>query len=594
MSELTCDDARLLFSDLLAGAAASADLDQLEAHLSQCSACRDQGRAYARLHRALSERAALADEVGVASRIRAGLAGEKQAPAASHAGRSVLPVRVMLVAAGLLLAVGAVFWFTLPAPAQGSAQLESVEGEVYIVTGQQRQLATAGQMLRAGQGLETVGEESLAVLVDRQALRLVLGPDSTLGNVAEGPVNDSIGWRVSFVAGSLIADGTQRPGGRPMIVETPQAKLVAQSAKMSLVNSPEATRVDLESGSLRFTRRSDGEFVDMAPGTFSIARAQAEPMGPMMLAAQFSRPRANLPASLQRVWALAFDPNGGTLVTGGSAGEIRVWDPTEGAAQNPVVLDGSLNNDVRAFAFSRDGRLLAAGGDSPPRTKIWDWNNRKEIASLPCHRTWIEALAFSPDAKTLIVAGAHGQDSDQIHVWDIDQQRVRKILDGHAKGVWCVTFSPDGQTLASAGRDGIIKLWDFARLQLRQTLTGHTSEVYALAFSPDGAKLVSSSRDKTVKLWDLATGQELHSLLGHSREVRGATFAPDGQTVASAGQDGTVRLWRVADGLELATFKLPGSAFAVAFSPDGRTLAAGGMYKTVQLWDLPADAPPAP
>jgi WD40 repeat protein len=50
-----------------------------------------------------------------------------------------------------------------------------------------------------------------------------------------------------------------------------------------------------------------------------------------------------------------------------------------------------------------------------------------------------------------------------------------------------------------------------------------------------------------------------------------------------------VRLWRASDGRELATFKLPGSAQAVAYSPDSRTLATGGWYSSVQLWDLPVE-----
>ena len=79
------------------------------------------------------------------------------------------------------------------------ARLERVDGEVYIVTGQVRQLATVGQELRSGQGLETVGEESGAVVVDRNAMRLVVGPDSTLGEVSEDAAGRNSGKRVSLM-----------------------------------------------------------------------------------------------------------------------------------------------------------------------------------------------------------------------------------------------------------------------------------------------------------------------------------------------------------------------------------------------------------
>jgi WD40 repeat protein len=468
--------------------------------------------------------------------------------------------------------------------------LERVEGEVYLISGDSKELVAAGGELRSGQGLQTVGEESGAVVVYADGTRLEVGPDSLLGELADDARTS--GKRVSLLAGFLGADVTKQPEGRPMVLTTPHAKVVVQGTRFSLVNSPEATRVDLEKGSVRLTRRSDGESVEMAAGTFSIARAQPEPqepLGPLPLPAQYAKPRLSLPAASKRVWALTFSTDGRTLVTGGDGGAVRLWDPTGSSDELPLVLGEHPGDEVRAFAFSRDGRLLASGGDDHSLVKIWDWAERKEIATLQGHRTWIEALAFSKDGRTLVVAGAHGEQSKQIHLWDLERRQVRTILDGHRDGVWCVTFSPDGQALASAGRDGGIKLWDFAKGKVRRQLTGHTSEIYALAFSPDGSKLVSSSRDKTVKIWDTATGQELQCLLGHSREVRAVAFAPDGRSVASGGQDNTLRLWRVADGLELATFKLPGSAFAVAYSPDGRTLAAGGWYKTVQLFDLPAD-----
>ena len=81
-----------------------------------------------------------------------------------------------------------------------------------------------------------------------------------------------------------------------MVVVTAKARVETRSAKLSLVNSPEATRVDLESrlGTPYPTER--WRIGGAAPGTFSIARVrQVEPLGPLPLAIQYTRPRLNLP-----------------------------------------------------------------------------------------------------------------------------------------------------------------------------------------------------------------------------------------------------------------------------------------------------------
>src|SRR5262245_29102995 len=194
---LSCDQARLMVSDLLAGAIAPAEVDPLEAHLAQCESCRSHARAYCRLDRALNELTAQQRLAALQTAIQASLAEESPVVAPPARRRSWRRVRWGLAAAILLLAVGAAWWLN-QAPA-GIARLDVAEGEVYIVTGETRELARAGYVLRPGQGVQT-GEESRAVVVDRDGRQLYeMGPDSTVSGISEGPGNAS--KRVSLLAG---------------------------------------------------------------------------------------------------------------------------------------------------------------------------------------------------------------------------------------------------------------------------------------------------------------------------------------------------------------------------------------------------------
>jgi WD40 repeat protein len=216
----------------------------------------------------------------------------------------------------------------------------------------------------------------------------------------------------------------------------------------------------------------------------------------------------------------------------------------------------------------------------------------KERATLKAQAP-VNALAFSPDGKTL--ATAHGPVGavGWVKLWDVATAKVKATLEGHTSIVLTVAFSPDGGTLASAGQDGTVKLWDVTAGKEKATFHGQGGWVLAVAFAPDGKTLAWGEQGGAVRLWDLSTGRVQLTLRGHEGAVRSLAFSPDGKTLASGGGDwsredrpGEVKLWDLAAGKERADLKgHPDYVYAVAFTADGRTLASGSRDGTLKVWD---------
>ncbi|MBW4618998.1 MAG: AAA-like domain-containing protein [Cyanosarcina radialis HA8281-LM2] len=250
-----------------------------------------------------------------------------------------------------------------------------------------------------------------------------------------------------------------------------------------------------------------------------------------------------------------------------------------------VVERNSLSgheDKVNAIAFSPDGGSVASG--SVDRTiKIWQPDGRL-LRTLTGHNDEILDLAFSPDDQILVSASGDGT----IKFWN-RQGILLRTFTGNCGSIYAVAFSHDGQTIASACGDGTVKIWNLEG-KLLKTLKGHQGEVWGVDFSSDGRLIASSSRDNTVKLWS-ASGQLLATLKGHSSTVRGVAFSPiplnrgdKGGILATASDDRTVKLWRT-DGTLLAT--LPGHNAPVAqvkFSPDGQRLVTASWDNTIAIW----------
>ncbi len=272
-------------------------------------------------------------------------------------------------------------------------------------------------------------------------------------------------------------------------------------------------------------------------------------------------------ATLQeRAADIAFSPDSRLLASAGDMDRtVKLWDVHTGRKR--AVFRGH-QDEVLAVAFSPDGKTLVSGsGDKT--VKLWDLTAGQERATLRGHTSWVTAIAFSPDGKTL----ASGSLDETVRLWDVSTGEGRVLLREHG---WtdCLAFSPDGKTLAAGHHLRAGQLWDVAARKCLATLDGHDENIDCLAFSPDGKTLASLGNDERILLWDVPSGRIrtrfekdyhrprprlfrmirsfLDSLPGpadeHANVPLTVRFTPDGKIVAmgyDARADSTVKMWPV-------------------------------------------------
>jgi WD40 repeat protein/tRNA A-37 threonylcarbamoyl transferase component Bud32 len=302
----------------------------------------------------------------------------------------------------------------------------------------------------------------------------------------------------------------------------------------------------------------------------------------------FPAPPDPAPALGEEGWALAFSPDGRTLLVGADSAKdpntVRLF-AADDLARPPACAVGHDGKLVLAAAFAPDGRWFVTGSWDNTVT-VWDAATRRPLRSWAAHTgKGVRSLAVAPDGRTLATGGHDGR----VKWWAADG-RLRATFDGHAAtnvrgpNVQGVAFAPDGSRLASVGNEGEVNLWDLEGGG-RQVVARLPNEVWSVAFSPDGATLAAGDKVGDVRLWDAATLADRGRLRGHTGGVAALAYSPDGRTLAAGGAAGTVKLWSVATGRLLVT--LTGHTKAVqdvAFAPDGRALASTGLDGTLRLW----------
>lgn len=343
------------------------------------------------------------------------------------------------------------------------------------------------------------------------------------------------------------------------------------------------------------------------------------------------------------VTASAILPDGSGALTASKDGSVHLWNLRAG--KDVATLRPGSEMPIWRMALSPDGRLVATGGRGP-EVDVRQVRPGGEAVTLRAPGDEIKALAFSPDGRRLAV----GTDRDGISVFDLQGESARSGRptlsfrspdSNHFRyEAASLAISPDGKLLAAGLlglREGEVRLFALATGELVATLASpaSTRAVDSLAFSPDGRRLLAaSSLAEQMVLWDVASGRELKRLeVPREGEGVGAVAFLAGGAVLSASSNGTglVRRWNLETGKAEVLPRVPASSLSlrrdgkvalsestehslvlwdvaagevmeeleshglrvesVDFSPDGKLLAAGVTGLGVVLWDLAAGRP---
>ena len=150
---------------------------------------------------------------------------------------------------------------------------------------------------------------------------------------------------------------------------------------------------------------------------------------------------------------VAFDDYTGASPSSGSC--VRLCEVSGGNERFAAPI---LDERLVSLAFSRDGKLLAAG-DMAGRVLVWTALGAR-LHERPCEGPSYQ-IAFSPDGRRLA-----GVDREQVIVWDVSTGQEVLLLRGAGPRPGDGGFNPalawsaDGRQLAAGNWDGSVSIWD--------------------------------------------------------------------------------------------------------------------------------------
>jgi WD40 repeat protein len=200
--------------------------------------------------------------------------------------------------------------------------------------------------------------------------------------------------------------------------------------------------------------------------------------------------------------AIAFYPDGHTLLTGGVAGHLTVWD----TRSRTVLRTVNIGAPVMGADVSPDGRLIAVQtqpqGSTGSVVQIRPSSGGKPLWSGRVQDGG-SGVYFSPDGRTVSALGCCTAFST-VESWDARSGRhlFRRRLSNHATAI---AFSPDSRVLGIGTESGQALFWSARRGgPAAPPLHVATASIAAMSFSPNGKQLAVSSTDESTTLWNLA------------------------------------------------------------------------------------------
>lgn len=296
-----------------------------------------------------------------------------------------------------------------------------------------------------------------------------------------------------------------------------------------------------------------------------------------------------------------------SVVTGGPPAILAEETP-----ERPEIVLQFAQHDVESADISPDGRLLATGG-SRGEILLWDLETGRRLRRLRGHLKPVRGIQFTPDGSRLLSVSmeeASGHDSSSLYrhhkaaLWDVASGN---LLHAYAptwldhlpeyylplpwRGFLCAGFAPDGRHFVAGDPDNNLVLIDGEtgrRVRSYRGFSGRTW-MHDAAIDSSGQFVVGVDSDALI-VWNLKTGGIVNRLppLDPEWSCRFA-LSGDGKVLVMSRSKSDPKhftFWELATGRKLRRIEQPGKGvFRMALNHDGSQLLAESLDVGAVLLD---------
>ncbi|MGN9843919.1 protein kinase domain-containing protein [Nonomuraea sp. H19] len=248
------------------------------------------------------------------------------------------------------------------------------------------------------------------------------------------------------------------------------------------------------------------------------------------------------------VTSVSFSTTNG-LAAIGHPGKITIMDAGSRAVIGEIV-PGEGDLEPVSTVFSPDGTRLAVVLRSPDdgravidhATQLWDWAAGRRLWTATLGE--VTDLAFSPDGKTLAVAGGEERLLDAATGKSSGKSFGSSGMDTSGAKVF---FTHSGRSVVVLDSRGRMTLWDAVTRRRGPVSHGTPGILPAAAYSPREDLVAVGVTDGRVQLFDPSSGTTLGTLVDTgggqvpaAAQLQSVAFTPDGSAVVTVALNGAV------------------------------------------------------
>ncbi|MCF8461768.1 MAG: WD40 repeat domain-containing protein [Flavobacteriales bacterium] len=289
---------------------------------------------------------------------------------------------------------------------------------------------------------------------------------------------------------------------------------------------------------------------------------------------------------------VVFSPDAKTFASGGTRGELFIWDLLGNDALKKLEGHYGSITDVR---YSRDGKYLVSAGEEG-QIKVWDTKTGlcvQQIVIPASAKSEVNKVSFalmSPKSDMVFFGGTNG---DLYRVLFSSKAKPEVLYSDANEGIRCAVVCPDGKEVIFAAGRYLLALDLASSRVVREYNTGDCM-VNSLKFSADGSRLLTWCDNSRVDVRDPSTFYLLTSFRPGTgeRKFSNIAFTEDQKSVVTVDHASRFNIWNLESKRRVLDQGADqGTVMSFDLENGMNHLLSGSLDKSIKLWRIVPDIP---